>query len=400
VSKKKAIAIVPVVELAHAKLSASGSGKWLTCTRSARLEEQFPDESSEFAAEGTFGHSLFEHRLSVYLVRPTEVPFEDKIEGHGKYWTQELSDSVDSAVEVAIEHIDQARKDCPDAIVLLEQRLDFSQWVPEGFGTGDLVIITDAYIKVLDLKMGKGIAVDAVGNSQFRLYMLGALHTYGHLYPVTRVQGIVLQPRLNNWSIESLEADELLNWAEQVVVPAAKAAWEGKGDFVAGEHCSSGFCRARFTCGARAEHNLEVARQDFALLEPELLSDDQMAKVLDKADDAIKWLNDVKAYALTQAATKGRVFAGYKLVEGRSNRVISNPDELAKRLIAAGTPESVLYERSMLGLTALEKAVGKKVLAEAGADLITKPAGKPALVPASDKREAINSTASAIADFS
>jgi Protein of unknown function (DUF2800) len=399
VSKKTAIAIVPV-EPAHAKLSASGSAKWLTCTPSARLEDKFPNEDTSFSKEGTFGHAVFEHRLSIYLGRDTEYMFEDKIPGHAEFWSQELSDSVGLAVDVALEHIEEARLECADPIILLEQRLDFSQWVPEGFGTGDMLIITNSYTKVLDLKMGKGIAVDAAGNSQFRLYMLGAYHTYGHLYDIQEVRGVVLQPRLNNWSTETLEVDELLNWAQQVVIPAAMSAWAGTGDFVAGDHCSSSFCRARFTCRARAEHNLEVARQDFAMLDPELMTDAQIAKVLTKADDAIKWLNDCKSYALTQATTKGAKFDGFKLVEGRSNRVISNPDELAKRLIAAGTPEAVLYERSMLGLTALEKAVGKKVLASASADLITKPPGKPVLVPLDDKREAINSTASAIADFS
>jgi len=399
----KVIGITPVAqaaELAHAKLSASGSKVWLTCTPSARLAEQFPDEKSEFAAEGTFGHSLFEHHLLCYLGRDTEHALINDLPGYAEHWSQELSDSVDLAVERAIERIEHARSVCKDPIILLEQRLDFSQWVPEGFGTGDMVIITDTYIEVLDLKMGKGIEVSAIDNSQFRLYMLGAFHTYGHLYDVKTVRGTVLQPRLNNWSSEELTVEELTTWADSVVVPAAKLAWEGQGEFVAGDHCSSGFCRARFTCKARAEHNLVIATQDFALLDPELLTDGQIAEVLDLADSAIKWLNDCKAYALARAST-GHTVPGYKLVEGRSNRVIANPDELAKRLVDAGVPEAVLYERSMLGLTALEKAVGKKVLlAAAGDDLITKPPGKPVLVHHSDKREAINSVASAISDFS
>lgn len=392
--------VAQVAELAHAKLSASGSKKWIACTRSARLEELFPDDDSEFAAEGTFGHGLFEHHMLCYLGRDTEHALINDLPGYDQYWSQELSDSVDLAVARAIERIEHARSVCKDPVILLEQRLDFSAWVPEGFGTGDMVIITDTYIEVLDLKMGKGIEVSAIENSQFRLYMLGAYNTYGHLYDVTHVIGTVLQPRLNNWSSEELTVPDLLTWAETVVVPAAKLAWAGEGEFVAGEHCSSGFCKARFNCATRAEHNLAVARQDFALLDPELLSDAQIADVLDKADNAIKWLNDVKAYALAQAS-KGHIVPGYKLVEGRSNRVISNPDELAKRLVAAGVPEAVLYERSLLGLTALEKAVGKKALAEAaGDDLITKPPGKPVLVHHSDKREAINSVASAISDFS
>lgn len=391
---------ITLTEPAHAKLSASGSKKWLACTPSARLEAQFPDEKSEYAATGTFAHSVFEHRVTRYLGRKTEFAGEPLIPGWDKHWTQSLSDAVQAAVDIAVERIEHARSVCADPIILLEQRLDYSPWCPEGFGTGDLVIVTDNYIEVADYKNGSGVGIDAQGNSQFRLYMLGAYNTYGSLYPVTRVIGRVLQPYLNNWSSEELPVGELLAWADSVVVPAAKLAWAGEGEFVPGEHCSSGFCRARFTCKARADHNLAIAKQDFALLDPDLMTDEQIAKVLTVAPDAIKWMNDVQAYALSQAATHGRVLPGFKLVEGRSNRVITNPDELAKRLIAAGTPEAVLYERSMLGPTALEKAVGKKALAAASEDLITKPPGKPVLVPVTDKREAINSTASAVADFS
>lgn len=385
---------------AHAKLSASGSKVWLTCTPSARLAEQFPDERSDFAEQGTYMHALFEHHLLCYLGRDTEHAVINDLPGYGKYHDQEISDAVDQAVARAIERIEHARSVCKDPVILLEQRLDFSHIVPEGFGTGDLVIITDDYLETDDLKGGKGLEISAVGNTQTRLYLSGALNTYGHLYSPKRVIGAILQPRLNNYSIEEIQVEELLAWERDVVVPAAKLAWEGQGEFVAGDHCSSGFCRARFTCKARAEHNLQVARQDFALVDPELLTDGQIAEVLDKADTAIKWLNDCKAYALARATT-GHTVPGYKLVEGRSNRVIANPDELAKRLVEAGVPEAVLYERSLLGLTALEKAVGKKaLLAAAGDDLITKPPGKPVLVHHTDKREAINSVASAISDFS
>jgi len=397
---KKTTAAVAVVELAHAKLSASGSKVWLVCTPSARLAEQFPDDTSEFAAQGTYMHALFEHHLLCYLGRKTEHILINDLPGYAQFHDQEVSDAVDQAVDRAIARIEHAREVCKDPIILLEQRLDFSHIVPEGFGTGDMVIITDDYIETDDLKGGKGLEVSAIGNTQLRLYLSGALNTYGHLYNPKRVIGAILQPRLNNYSIEEISVEELLAWEQDVVVPAAKLAWAGQGEFVPGEHCSSGFCRARFTCKARADHNLAIAKQDFALLDPELMTDEQIAKVLTVAPDAIKWMNDVSSYALTQATTHGRVLPGYKLVEGRSNRVITNPDELAKRLIAAGTPEAVLYERSMLGLTALEKAVGKKALAAASEDLITKPPGKPVLVPVSDKREAINSTASAVADFS
>jgi hypothetical protein len=392
--------IAIAVELAHAKLSASGSKVWLTCTPSARLAEQFPDETSDFAAQGTYMHALFEHHLLCYLGRDTEHAIINDLPGHAKYHDHEVSDAVDQAVGRAIERIEHARSVCKDPVILLEQRLDFSHIVPEGFGTGDLVIITDDYIETDDLKGGKGLEISAVGNTQLRLYLSGALNTYGHLYSPKRVIGAILQPRLNNYSIEDISVDELQAWEREVVVPAAKLAWAGEGEFVAGEHCSSGFCRARFTCAARAGHNLVIAKQDFALLDPELMTDEQIAKALVVADQTIGWLKDVQTHALKQA-THGHAIDGFKLVEGRSNRVITNPDELAKRLVAGGIPEEVLYERSMLGLTALEKVAGKKVLAAAaGNDLITKPPGKPVLVPVTDKREAINSMASAISDFS
>jgi len=403
-SVAKVIGITPVAVVApaqpeHAHLSASGSHKWLVCTPSPRLESQFADEDTEFSKEGTFGHLIFNHRLCVYLGRETAYPFENQYPGHKDYWSQELSDSVDRAYERAVERIEHARNISPDAKILLEQRLDFSHWVPEGFGTGDVVIITDHYVEVLDLKMGRGVEVSAIGNSQFRLYMLGAVSTYGHLYAATRVVGTVLQPRLNNWSSEDMDITDLLIWADTVVVPAAKLAWAGEGEFVAGEHCTTGFCKARFNCATRAAHNHAVATSDFAGLAPELMTDEQVAKVLEKADEAIKWLNDVKKFALDQAVA-GRNVPGYKLVEGRSNRTITNPEELARKLVDSGVAEELLYERSMLTLTALEDALGKKAVAAAGAGLIVKPQGKPVLVPVSDKRDAITLVSTATEDFS
>ena len=398
---KKTIVGTPTVpELEHAHLSASGSKVWLICTRSPALASTFPDEKSEFASEGSYGHCMFEAALSEYLARSRKHLDAELAAGREKYYSEELAGSVGLAVDRAIERIEYARSVCKDPVILLEQRLDFSVWVPEGFGTGDMVIITDTYVEVLDLKMGKGVEVSAIDNSQFRLYMLGALNTYAHLYDVRTLRGTVLQPRLNNWSSEELTVEELTAWADTTVVPAAKAAWAGEGEFVPGEHCSSGFCRARFTCAARGKAAIALAQSDFALTEPELLSEDQILAVLAKGTEVAKWINDVQGFALKAAATQGRVFAGMKLVEGRSNRKYADQDAVAAKLIAADIPEAVIYERSLLGITAMEKAIGKKKFTELLDGLIVKPAGSPALVPVSDKREAINSTASAIADFS
>lgn len=381
---------------AHAKLSASGSKKWIACTPSVVLEQQFPDESSEFANEGTFAHEVFEAKILAYLGRPVPELTPALAE---QYDSAELRDAVDAAVEVAIERIEAARARCADPIILVEQRLDFSQWVPEGFGTGDLVIIADDLIEGLDYKHGKGVTVEVEKNSQIRLYGLGAYAELAHLYDIKRVRMTVLQPRKNNFGSEELTIEELLAWADKVVVPAARMAWEGKGEPVPGPHCTEGFCRARFQCAARANQSLELAKAEFALRPPELLTEEQIAKVLTIGDQVAKWISDVQSFALAQAES-GRQFAGFKLVEGRSNRRYSDQDTVAATLVEAGIPEAIIYERSLLGITALEKAIGKRKFAELLGDLVVKPSGKPTLVPESDKRPAIASADSAAADFS
>ena len=389
--------VIPIhADRAHAKLSASGSGKWLTCTPSAHLEDQFPDEQSEFASEGTFAHEVFEHLMQAHLGlhRSDLRPFKTH-----KFWSADLLDHVMAAVDVAKLAVAEARDRCADPVILVEQRLDFSPWVPAGFGTGDLVIITDDLVEVMDLKYGKGIPVDVEGNTQLQLYALGAYNELSHLYDIRRVRMTVLQPRLSNFGSAELLVEDLLDWAENIVKPRAALAWEGHGEFVAGDHCSSYFCRARFTCAARAGHAMELARSDFALVEPELLTDEQIRQVLERGDAVAKWVSDVQSFALKQAE-QGRTWPGFKLVEGRSNRRYTDQDAVAQRLVDAGIEEALIYERSLLGITAMEKAIGKKKFVELLTDLVEKPSGKPALVPEGDKRAAISSVASAAADFS
>lgn len=392
-------AVIPIhAERAHAKLSASGSKKWLTCTRSAALEDQFPDQQTVFAAEGTFAHEVFEHVLTAYIKG-----------GHAdlsrfqknQFWSEDLRDNVAAAVSRAIDAIEEARARCKDPVILVEKRLDFSTWVPEGFGTGDLVIVADDLVEVMDLKYGKGVLVECEGNTQMQLYGLGAYNELAHLYDIKRVRMTVLQPRLENWGTSEMLVEDLLDWAENYVAPRAALAWDGEGEFVPGDHCTSGFCRARFLCPARAEAALAVAKNDFALKAPELLTQDQLLGVLAKADVAIDWLNDVKSYALKQAEA-GHQIPGWKLVEGRSNRKYKDADAVAAKLLASGVPEAVIYERSLLGITAMEKTIGKKKFAElleGEEPLVVKPQGKPTLVPVDDKRQALSSVASAAADF-
>jgi hypothetical protein len=393
--------VIPI-ERAHAKLSASGSEKWMTCTPSAHLEDQFVDEGSEFAREGTFAHEIFELALKAYLYM---VPAE---EAHARYaalkqdpfWSQEMQDHVKNAVDVVKARIEEARERCKDPVFMVEQRLDFSPWVPEGFGTGDFVIITDGLIEVLDLKYGKGIRVDAENNSQMRLYGLGAFNELSMLYETNEVRMTILQPRLDNYPSETMAATDLLKWAANKVVPAAKLAWEGQGMFVPGDHCNSCFCKARFQCKARGDAALALAKEEFALAGPELLTEEQIRAVLEKGDQLTKWISDVQSYALEQAEKQGKKWPGFKLVEGRSNRKYSDQEAVAAALLAAKVPESVIYERSLLGITAMEKAIGKKVFAEVLNEFIVKPSGKPTLVPEGDKRPALASAATAVEDFS
>lgn len=387
---------------AHAKLSASGSEKWMTCTPSMFAEAPFADEGSEFAREGTFAHAVFEQELLTFLGKPVDPLPQELMH----FDSPELRDHVAEAVAYAKKRIGAAYERCRDPVILVEQRLDFSLWVPEGFGTGDLVIITDDLVEVLDLKYGKGIYVDPVSNSQLRLYGLGAYNELSHLYDIKRVCMTVLQPRLSNYGSEELPISDLLSWAAAEVVPKAKMAWLGQGEFVAGDHCNMSFCKARYTCPARAEQALEVAKLEFGPIEtaqpplPASLSVERIAQLLPKADMVIDWFNDLKAYSLEQATKHNNIVPGFKLVEGRSNRKYSSQDDVAAKLLKSGIPEEIMYERSLLGITAMEQAIGKKKFTELLGDLIVKPAGKPTLVLVSDKRPALPSAASAAEDFS
>lgn len=382
---------------AHAKLSASGSKKWLTCMPSAALEDQFPDEQSEFAEEGTFAHHLGEHRLQKKLKLPLDYKKPELIPGYDKWYTKDLSDHVDIYVNIAMEHIKAAKAECPDALVLLEQKLDFSRWVPEGFGTGDVVIVADVFIQVIDLKFGKGIVVEAKDNSQMRLYGAGAYNEYNHLYDIDEVRMTICQPRVNNHDTEVITAAELLAWADEQVKPRADIAWahlEGLPaiEYVPGEHCSSGFCRARFTCRARAEENLKMAQYEFK--PADLLSVEEVGQILQTAGQLQKWAGEIQDWAREQAEQHHVRIPGWKLVEGRSNRVIADIDFAVRILNQNGYSDAIIYKpRQLLGISELEKVLGKKEFTAVLGDVIAKPQGKPVLVPDTDKRPELDSPA-------
>ncbi|WP_029516968.1 DUF2800 domain-containing protein [Paenibacillus polymyxa] len=382
---------------AHAKLSASGSKRWLTCTPSAKLEQQFEEATSTFAEEGTAAHELAELHLTKYLTAMSPVQHKkalDKLK-EGPYYSQEMEDYVHEYVTIVLERVAEARKRSRDAEILLEQRLDFSAWVPDGFGTGDVLIIADGVMEVIDLKYGKGVPVSAENNSQMRLYGLGALDTFGFLYDIQGVRMTIVQPRLDSVSTEEMYADELVAWGDMHVKPLADMAAAGEGEYAAGDHCK--FCRARFNCRVRAEANLELAKHEFT--DPALLSHEEIGSILKQADDLKAWATDVQGYALEQAEKHGAKFPGWKLVEGRSNRKYTDPAAIQDKMVSAGYDLDAIAPRSLLGLSAMEKLAGKKQFGVLADGLIIKPAGKPTLVQESDKRPELSSAASAVADF-
>ncbi|MFN2746939.1 DUF2800 domain-containing protein [Bacillus sp. z60-18] len=382
----------------HALLSASGSKRWLTCTPSARLEDQFEESTSQYAEEGTLAHEISEILLQYHTGKITKVARTRRLNKLKKndLYSDSMLEYVTNYTDTVIERFNALEADKGDATLLLEQRLDYSKWVPEGFGTGDAVIIADGVIEVIDLKYGKGVPVDAEENTQMMLYALGALEQFEMLYDIEQIRMTIVQPRLDSVSSYMLTHGQLMEWADGYVKQRAKMAWDGKGDFVAGDHCR--FCKAKAVCTARAEKNLEMARYDFK--KPELLSKEEIGQILLEAEELRRWAKDVQDYALAQAEHHGEKIPGWKLVEGRSNRKYADKEAVRNTLIAEGfEPDQILTPREVLGVSALEKSIGKKAFNEILQDLVIKPAGKPTLVPESDKRPELNSTESAIADF-
>lgn len=364
----------------HAVLSASAAKRWLSCPPAARLEETFPESTSDYADEGTYGHKLAELKLRNY---PSKKKREADLAlcRQDRWWTQDLEEAVDRYVDRVKELINEAGK---DSTVLLEQRLDFSRWVPEGFGTGDCVIISgDGVCRVIDLKMGRGVPVSAVDNPQMRLYALGAYAEYDQLYDLKEICTVIIQPRLDSESTEILSISQLLEWGADVVKPVAAVAFRGEGRFQPGDHCR--FCRAKAQCRARSDANLSLAKHDFK--EPALLSTDEIAAVLAAVEGLVSWAGDVKEYALG-AALSGTEFPGWKLVEGRSSRVIADTGAAAAALEMEGV-QGIYKEPALKPLTELEKLVGKNRLGELVE--IIKPPGKPVLVPVEDKRPTFDS---------
>ena len=368
----------------HALLSASSAHRWLHCPPSARLSESYEDKGSDYAAEGTDAHSLCEYKLKTALGMQADDPTE-----HLSFFNQEMDDCASGYAAYVLELVEAAKEACPDPVVLIEQRVDFSRWVEEGFGTADCIIIADGTLQIVDYKHGLGVLVSAEENPQLLCYGLGALQLFDDIYDIDTVRVVIYQPRRDNLSSYELSKEDLLRWADDVLKPAADLAFAGNGNFLCGEWC--GFCKAKNACRARAEANMELARYDFKL--PPLLTDEDVEDILSKVDDLVAWASDIKEYALQQAIS-GKVWTGWKLVEGRSNRRYVNDAAVAAAVTDAGFDP---YEQKILGVTAMQKMLGKARFEEILAGLIEKPQGKPTLVPESDKRPAMNNAKS---DFS
>ena len=363
----------------HAVLSASSAHRWLNCTPAPRLEQEFDDHETEAAAEGSAAHALAEHKLRKALKLRSKKPIS-------QYDCDEMDEYTSGYVDFVMEALAEAKTTCPDPQVLIEKKLDFSCYVPDGFGTGDCLIVASPRLHVIDFKYGLGVLVDAYQNPQMMLYALGALRIFDCLYDITEVAMTIYQPRRENVSTWTISVDELREWAETTLRPKADLAFKGEGDYAPGSWCQ--FCRAAVKCRARAEAKLELAKFEFA--QPPLLSDVEIGEILTKLDDLTHWANEIVAYAQDAAINHGKQWPGYKLVESRTIRKYSDEEAAAQAANAAGYHD--IYKKSLISITEMEKLMGKQTFKEVLGGLVIKPAGKPTLVPASDKRPAIFTT--------
>lgn len=362
----------------HALLSASSAHKWIACPPSALLSKKFEDASSSFAQEGTDAHTLAQYKLEKLLGLDTKDPTESL-----SFYDEEMNSHAEYYAAFVLEQLEKAKEICADPQILIEQKLDFSKYVPEGYGHVDCLIIADGTLTVIDYKYGLGIKVSAERNPQMFCYALGGLALFDGIYDIDNIHLIIYQPRRENISEYSISKGELIKWAEEVLAPTAQLAIKGEGEYKAGEHCQ--FCKAKATCRKRAEYNLELAKYDFE--EPATLDNDEIAAILAKADELVSWVNDVKEYALKEALN-GTKFEGFKVVSGRSNRKYTDESAVADVVIAAGKDP---YEKKLLGITAMTALLGKKTFEDILGGLTFKPPGKPVLVTADDKRPEYNS---------
>lgn len=383
-------------ERAHALLSASASHRWLHCTPSARLGEQFENKSSEYAMEGTFAHELGELELRHRTNGITSSEFKkalDKLKKN-KFYSTSLHEYVMVYVTYVLDALSASQVIDPSSELLIEKKIDFSRYVPDGFGANDSIVVGGKGIKVIDLKFGMGLKVESASNTQLMLYALGAYLELGQYEEFETVTMVIVQPRLDWLSEYEMPITELLDWAENTLKPKALEAHAGGGEFCAGDWCK--FCPAKPQCAALAKANLELAKMEFA--EPKLLTNDQIAEVLSKLDMLTDWAGAVKTFALSEAL-KGVKWTGYKLVEGRSNRSFTDLEVVAGLLDFEGYTEEQLFRKSLIPMGEVEKLLGKKDFEEVLKGLVIKKPGAPTLVKESDKRPEFNNLAKAKEEF-
>lgn len=370
----------------HSKLSASSANRWIHCPGSVHMAGMFLATSSPAADEGSLAHALAEARLN-------GITGLDELEGKVQAFYKahpnlsgdfaEMTEYIDPYVDFVNGLYQETLRADSSAVMLTEQRLDFSEIVPGGFGTADVVIIGDGRVTVIDLKYGKGVPVSAKNNPQIRLYAFGAIGEYDIVYDFDRVKMVIYQPRLNQVTDEEMSVDDLKAWAENTVKPAAAAALSDHPAYCPGEWCTSHFCPGAGACRARAEHALAIERHSGK--DPALLTDEEISDALTRADALQKWIKSLNKYALNEAIA-GHAIPGWKVVEGKSVRTYSDEDKVADKAIKAGFDKALLYKSSLIGITEMEKLMGKKKFAEVLGDLIVKPTGAPKLAPDADNR--------------
>ena len=403
----------------HALLSASSSKQWLNCPPSARLQEGFPNESSSYAEEGTFAHSVCEYKVKKYLHERVSRPQSEE------WYTEEIDQITDVYAEFVITIIEEMKRNGCEPLVLVEERVDYSHIAPSGFGTADMLIIGKdengkGLLHICDFKTGQGVFVDANHNSQMMLYALGGLAAYGYIYEIETVRMSIIQPRLDNISTYEATREELEAWGESIKA-TAKLAYEGKGEQKAGEWCR--FCRAKPVCKACRDEALALCREEFLDLEagafseeartspddeevsditapytpdksvpafkqPGLVSLDELVSVLPTLNRISSWIEAVFAYISSEAINHGVPIPGYKVVEGRSKRVFTDTKAVVQTAIDNGYTD--LYKQQLITLTEFEKMMGNKRFSELLGDFVAKPPGKLALVPDSDPRPPVN----------
>ncbi len=362
----------------HAILSPSSAKRWTECPPSALLNAKVPDSdtASTYAEEGTEAHALGQYLIEKEYGMPTRDPTPTLT-----YYNKEMQECA----EIYLATVKEIMAGVRDPTIYVEQKVDFSKWVPDGHGTADCIILSEGAVHVCDYKHGAGVFVDATDNVQMKCYSLGVINMFDAIFGIKDVSMTIIQPRKDNISTWTISKADLLEWADNFLAPRAALAAKGEGDFVAGPHCQ--FCKVKATCRKRAEANLALAQHEFRL--PPELSDEEIAVILDQVDGLVSWANDVKEFALSQALA-GKKYDGYKLVEGRSVRKYSDETAVADAVVNAGFDP---FEKKLLGVSAMSSLLGKTKFEEILGGFIVKPPGKPALVPKSDKRPEMNSAA-------